>query len=356
MASRPKALRRQSGAPTISHVADLAGVSVMTVSRVINQDPVVKPETLERVRGAIKTLNYVPNSAARSLAAADATRLAFFYSNPSSSYLSEFLVGILDELGQSNVQMIIEKSEMIADHIEPLNRLIAARADGVILPPPLSDQGPVIDRIRQAGLNVVAVGVKNPDISSVTIDDFSAAFEMTSRLIGFSHKRIGFITGDMNHAASHERLRGYQAALSQHGLERDDQLIKTGHYTFASGIEAARALIQLDQRPTAIFASNDEMAAASIAVAHQGGLDVPKDISICGFDDTLLATTIWPSITTIHQPIADMSKAAVGLLLRDIRARRSHQSIEPEHKVLPHSLVARESDGPPPKTRKPLRT
>lgn len=356
MKATRKSLRRPSGAPTISHVAKLAGVSAMTVSRVINQDPVVRSDTLQKVRDAITALNYVPNSAARSLAAADLTRLAFFYANPSASYLSEFLIGILDEIGLSNIQLLIEKSEVDAEHLSALDRLINSKIDGVILPPPLCDMKSVIDRILEAGLAVVVVGVKNVEVSSVSIDDYQAALDQTRHLIGLGHDRIGFVTGNMNHFASHERLRGYQDALAEAALPQEPAMVADGLFTYASGIEAARQLIEAPHRPTAIFASNDEMAAACIAVAHQNGLDVPEDLTVCGFDDTLLATTIWPSVTTIHQPISAMSRAAVAILIREIRARRSGQIVTPVHEVLDYTMIRRESDAPPPDRVRPFDT
>jgi LacI family transcriptional regulator len=349
LANKPRTLRRQSGSPTITDVAHRAGVSAMTVSRVINADPVVRPTTVERVRQAIVELNYVPNPAARSLASAEMMKVAFFYSNPSSSYLSEFLLGILEQIELSGIQLVLEKTEAEAGHVESsLRRLIASRVDGIVLPPPLCDDKAIIERVQKSGISVVAVGIKDSDVSSAYIDDFRAAFDITQHLIELGHERLAFIAGNPNHVASFDRLRGYRTALEQAHLRFDENLVAPGLYTYASGIVAARQLLGRKERPTAIFASNDEMAAAVVAVSHEMGLDVPKDVSVCGFDDTILATTIWPNLTTIRQPIAQMARTAVDILAQEIRTKRSGKPLEPVHQVFECRLIARESAAPPP--------
>lgn len=335
--------------PTIADVSKRAGVSSMTVSRVINGDAVVREETRNKVIEAIKALNYIPNAAARSLAAADHIKIALFYSNPSASYLSEFLVGILEGVDRSNTQLVLEKSEGDQHYARSIDRIIQARIDGTVLPPPICDDQAVIDRLVQAGITVVTVGAPNENVSSVNIDDTQAALDMTDHIIALGHRRIGFILGNPNHVASQARFEGYRASLGKAGIEVEPALIKEGDYSYASGIECARALMKLTPRPTAIFASNDEMAAATVAVAHQMGLDVPADITVCGFDDTLLSTTIWPTLTTIHQPIVDMSREAVDLLTREIRAKRSNVVAKIENTVLDYKLIRRESASKPPK-------
>jgi len=341
--------RRQNGVPTIADVSKRAGVSSMTVSRVINGDAVVREETREKVMAAIKALNYIPNAAARSLAAADHIKIALFYSNPSASYLSEFLVGILEGVDRSNTQLVLEKSEGGEHYARSIERIIQARIDGTVLPPPICDDQAVIDRLVQAGITVVTVGAPNTKVSSVNIDDRQAAEDMTDHIIALGHRHIGFILGNPNHIASRARFEGYLASLTKAGIAFDASLMAKGDYSYTSGIESARALMNLSPRPTAIFASNDEMAAAVVAVAHQMGLDVPTDITVCGFDDTLLSTTIWPTLTTIHQPIVDMSREAVDLLTREIRAKRAGVTSKPEQTVLNYRLIVRESDSAPPK-------
>jgi LacI family transcriptional regulator len=345
--------RRGSSAPTIADVAKRAGVSPMTVSRVINGEQTVRPLTRAAVEEAIRLLNYAPNSAARSLAGGGQVRIGLLYSNPSAAYLSEFLVGVLDQAARGDVQLVIEKCEPGQDEQRAARHLIDGGVDGVLLPPPLSDSGEVITMLGEAEVPVVLVASGRPPerVSSVGIDDFEAARAMTRHLLEMGHDRIGFIIGNPNQHASARRLEGYRAALEERGIAADEQLIAQGLFTYRSGLDAAEHLLARDPRPTAIFASNDDMAAATIAVAHRRGIDVPGDLSICGFDDTPFATTIWPELTTIHQPIADMSRAALDQLVVEARDRRAGKPAPHRRLNLDFALVRRHSDAPPRRRR-----
>jgi LacI family transcriptional regulator len=342
--------RRQRNLPTISDVAERAGVSPMTVSRVINGNGSVREETRERVEEAIAALNYAPNAAARSLAGGEEIRVGLLHSNPSFAYLSEFLVGSLDQASKSNVQLVVEKCDEEGDVKRAVEHLVNGRVDGFVLPPPLSDSPDVLAAVKNAELPIVAVATgRAPEWAlAVSIDDRHAAFDMTRHLIGLGHKRIGFIMGNPNQTASAERLAGYREALAANGLAATDELVAPGLFTYRSGLEAAGVLLDLAEPPTAIFASNDDMAAAAVAVAHRRGLDVPRDLTVCGFDDTALATTIWPELTTIRQPVTEMSRMAVDLLVRAIRhhARRTADIKEP-HVTADYTFVQRQSDAPP---------
>ncbi len=336
--------RRQRGMTTIYDVAKAAGVSSMTVSRVINGEKNVREATRDKVNEAIAALSYKPNPAARSLASADAVRVGLLYSNPSAAYLSEFLVGGLDQCAASNIQLVVEKCEPGRDEADVARHLLATGVDGIILPPPLCDAAVVLDVVIAAGVPAVAVasGAPRAEIAAVSIDDFEAARVMTAHLIAAGHRRIGFIIGHPNQTASARRLEGHRAALTEAGIEHDPGLIVQGYFTYRSGLDAAELLIA-GPRPTAIFASNDDMAAASVAVAHRHRLDVPRDLAVVGFDDTALATTIWPELTTIRQPIADMSRAAVDLLAEEIRSRRSGEAPRHRQIVLDFALIERGS-------------
>jgi len=347
MTNRPS--RRQRNAPTISDVAAAAGVSPMTVSRVINGEANVRDRTRELVNEVIRKLNYSPSAAARSLAGGEEMRIGLLYSNPSSAYLSEFLVGSLDQASRSNVQLIVEKCDEDALEQSVIDHLVQGRVDGIVLPPPLCDATAVLAAVAEHDIPAVAVATGRPvdTMAAVSIDDRRAAFEMTQHLIGLGHHRIGFIIGNPNQTASAERLAGYRAALAENGLEEEAGLIVQGLFTYRSGLDAAERLLTLADRPTAIFASNDDMAAAAVAVAHRRGLDVPRDLTVCGFDDTALATTVWPELTTIRQPIVEMSRTAVELLVREIKDRKNGKSGPPQHLVLDFDLVRRQSDAPP---------
>ena len=340
---------RQTGAPTISDVAELAGVSLMTVSRVINAESNVRESTREAVHAAIAKLNYAPNRAARRLAGAAQLRIGLLYSNPSEAYLSAFLLGSLDQASRADIQLVVQNAELGGQEREVAQRLVDSGVDGIILPPPLCDSEPVLDLLIEARVPtvVVATGRRPAEVAAVSIDDRSAAREMTTHLLDLGHHRIGFISGNPNLTASSERLAGYQDALRARGIEPEETLVADGLFTDRSGLDAAEVLLDLALPPSAIFASNDDMAAATVAVAHRRGLDVPGDLTVAGFDDSALATTIWPELTTIHQPIADMSRAAVDLLAGMLQGKRSGAPVAPTQVVLDYTLIRRQSDAAP---------
>jgi LacI family transcriptional regulator len=320
----------------------------MTVSRVINGETNVRPATRELVNAAISALNYAPNPAARSLAGAGPARIGLLYSNPSAGFLSEFLVGSLDQASRSDVQIIVEKCELGDHEVEVAQHLIDGGIDGIILPPPLCEAPALLALLAAARVPTVSVATSLPTESmlAIRIDDAQAAATMTRHIMDLGHRRIGFITGNPNLSASARRLEGYREALSAAGLPIDPQLIAEGLFSYRSGLDAAEQLLDLAVPPTAIFSSNDDMAAATVAVAHRRGLDVPGDLTVCGFDDTTLSTAIWPELTTIHQPIADMARAAVELLVGTIRRQRGSDGIVSQ-RVLDFTLIRRQSDAAP---------
>ncbi len=326
----------------------------MTVSRVINGEANVRPATREAVNTAIAALSYSPNPAARSLAGAAPVRIGLLYSNPSAAYLSEFLVGSLDQASRSDVQLVIEKCELGDHEIEVAKHLIDSGIDGLILPSPLCDSPKLIKTIADEGVPAILVGSGRPaqELNAVSIDEFAAAYAMTRHIVSLGHRRIGFVIGNPEQTASDERLRGYYVALAKADIPVDEALVAQGLFTYRSGLDAAEKLLDVVDPPTAIFASNDDMAAAVVAVAHRRDLDVPGDLTVCGFDDTTLATAIWPELTTIHQPIADMSRAAVEMLVSTIRRPRAGD--DKQHVVLDFTLVRRQSDAAP-RRRPPTR-
>ena len=344
-----RAGRRQSGQPTISDVARLAHCSLMTVSRVINGEGSVREQTRAAVLAAITELNYSPNNAARSLARADQIRIALLYANPSPSYLSEFLMGCLDQAGRSDVHLVIERCDHGVDEEAVVRRLAANGVDGFLLVSPLCDERPLLDLLRRLRVRAALVGPGRAEAhhSAVMIDDYQAAFDMTSHILGLGHRRIGFIVGDPLQEATGQRLAGYQDAMASNGLEPRPELIVGGLFTYRSGFEAASTLLDQEERPTAIFASNDDMAAAAVAAAHRRRLDVPADLTICGFDDTAIASAIWPELTTVRQPIRAMSQKALEFLANDLRAAGAGKAHAASHLTLAYELVRRGSDGPP---------
>ncbi|MCA0394874.1 MAG: LacI family DNA-binding transcriptional regulator [Proteobacteria bacterium] len=346
-----KSVRRKGNAVTIDEVAALAEVSPMTVSRVVNGQGKVRDATRERVMQAVRELGYTPNLAASALAAAQDTRIALIYTNPSSAYLRELLVGALRGATRTAAQLVIDTWDNLnAEGQRQAARTLAKSVAGAILPPPLCESKAVINELVNANVPVVAIasGRFSHDISCVRIDDFRASKEITAHVIAHGHSRIGYIKGHPNQTASARRFEGYQAALAESGIPFDAALVQQGYFTYRSGLEATEKLLSLRKPPTAIFASNDDMAAAAVSVAHRRHLDVPGDLSIVGFDDTSAATTIWPELTTIHQPVASMADSAVDILLRGIRRRDRSTRVVVDH-VVAHELVKRDSVAPPAK-------
>ncbi len=353
-----RAVRRKGPAVTIDAVALRAGVSPMTVSRVVNGQGKVRESTRENVMRAVRDLGYTPNLAASSLAAARHTRIALIYTNPSSAYLRELLVGALSGAARTAAQLVIDTwDDLDAEQQRSAARVLAKSVAGVILPPPLCESKAIIKEFVGAGVAVVSIasGRYSADISCVRIDDFRASREITAHLIAQGHTRIGYIKGHPNQTASMHRHDGFLAALADAGIAHDPGLVEQGYFTYRSGLEASERMLARPNPPTAIFASNDDMAAAVISVAHRKGLDVPRDLSVVGFDDTFAATTVWPELTTIHQPVSDMADSAVDILLRTIRRKdRATRVVLVDH-VAPHRLVVRDSVAPPRRRRRAAR-
>ncbi len=303
----------------------------------------------ERVEASIKALGYRPNLAGRSLRTAGLARIGVLYSNPSAAYLNQFMLGMLEQSSLEGCQVLVEKSDDSDSQRAATERLLAAGADGLILPPPLCDARQTIAELDARGIPLVAVatGAPMPGVSSVRIDDYQAACALTRHLLDLGHRDIGFVSGDPGHTPSALRSRAFFDTMAGAGLTVAPERVAEGLFTYRSGLLAATALLQVAPRPSAILCSNDDMAAAALAIAHGLRLRVPEDLSIAGFDDTPVATTIWPELTTIHQPVAAMGRAAVTLLLGEIRQRRDGLPSRGTHQVLDYTLVTRGSTAAP---------
>lgn len=334
------------GGATVHDVARVAGVSAMTVSRVINGRASVSAATRGKVEAAIAALRYQPNLAARA-ARTGTLRIGLLYSNPSAAYLSEFLVGAMEQCSRQGGQLLLERCGDLASQRAAIKKLVAAGVDGVLVPPPLCDSPQVQAQLNRIGMPSIAVatGQPSPAISAVRIDDYQGALAMTRHLLGLGHRDIGFIQGDPAHTPALLRQQAFLDAMQEAGLRVAPHRLAQGLFTYRSGLDAAHRLLAAPVRPSAIFASNDDMAAATLAVAHGMGLQVPQQLSVCGFDDTPVATTVWPELTTIHQPIADMARAAVTLVLDEIRQRRAGDVAPATHRLLEFTLMVRGSSG-----------
>src|SRR3954454_10416982 len=303
--------RRGRGAMTIEDVARAAGVSAMTVSRVINQGRNVRESTRVAVLEAIEKLKYLPNSAARSLAAGEAAHIGLLYANPSAGYLAQFLIGALHAARNAGAHLVIEscESEDADEQAEVIRRFANSDVEGVILPPPLSESQPILVELEAMQLPVVTVAMGAPREASLKgpLDDPAAAKENARHPLGLGHRDIGFIKGHPNHIATHDRFRGFCDALTEAGLDCDAAPVEQGYFSYRSGLTAGERLLSRPDLPTAIFASNDDMAAATVSVAHRRGLERARAPCLDGFDDTSLATSVWPELTTAKQPIAAMA-------------------------------------------------
>lgn len=314
------ARRRGSTGVTIQAVAERAGTSTMTVSNFLNGTGKMGDATRERVREAVEALGYKPNAAARALASSGAARIGLVYANPQNAFLSAMLVGTLHAAATRGAQLMVQHGGKSADYetlAEALRALVRSGANALLLPPPYSEV--VVGRPILAELGVpvavVAAGRPMPGMVTVRVDDRAAAEAMTNLLIEQGHRRIGFIGGPESHGSTAGRRQGYRDALRTHGLAEEAELMVDGDFTFESALDAGEQLLELPNPPSAIFAANDDMAAAVISLAHRRGLRIPEKLAIAGFDDTPIAVKSWPPLTTIRQPIADMAERATLALV-----------------------------------------
>ncbi|MDP2634834.1 MULTISPECIES: LacI family DNA-binding transcriptional regulator [unclassified Pseudoalteromonas] len=328
---------------TINSVASYAGVSKKTVSRVLNNEPNVSDATREKVLKVFKELDYTPNPIARGLAQNRSFIIGCIYDNPSKSYITRVQTGALAACQENNYNLLIHPCDMRGDalisNIEQL--LQSSRLDGLVLTPPFSDFKELVDFLKTKKIPYarVASAVLDDESISVRSNDEQGAFEITEHLISLGHKSIAFIKGHPDHSATEQRFKGYLRALDTHGVEFNEGLVEEGNFSYHSGVDSARSILDLTPRPTAVFASNDYMAAAVLKLATQRQLKVPDDISIAGFDNAPIARHIWPGLTTIAQPVEDMTKQAVTKLIESI----AQPEEKPYQVTLEARLITRES-------------
>ncbi|MFJ1470517.1 LacI family DNA-binding transcriptional regulator [Massilia orientalis] len=323
----------RGGIPTLADVARFAGVSVMSVWRTMNGESAVSERTRRKVVAAIEALHYAPNDQARILAGSRTVRICIVH-NQDSRFLSEFLLNLLDQSVVNNVNLVVTKD---------------IRVDGMIFLPSPYTEDMVTSAFRELDIPSVVVGSALTDehVSAFYGDDREAAYKMTSHLIRLGHHRIGFISGPRDNIVGIRRLEGYRRAISENGADVSDHLVVSGDFTYRSGLDAAQRLLDLSERPTAIFASSDNMAAAAVALAFRRGLNVPSDLTVTGFGNTTIATSNWPELTTLAYPIADMAGLAIHALLRHVRAVREGRAPGVERSSMSLDIVRRQSDAAP---------
>lgn len=330
---------------TLQTVAQEAGVSLKSVSRVLNGEPCVSEKMRTKVQDTIAELGFKPNMAARQLRGQRSYSLSVIYEPPASEFLTGILEGLLPVCRETSYKLILEPLGATESRDHVLYMIQSRAADGFILLPPLSEDISLIKSIMEAKCAVILVESSlkiediNPSISKVGIDDFAAGYELGNHFIQCGHRRIGYIGLREQHITANRRGEGLQAAMSNAGINIDNFLAEDGLSTFKSGFQAADKLLSLENPPTAIFAGNDYMAAGAIACATKRDLKIPEDISIAGFDGAGLSEMFAPPFTTIKQPLKDYGHWAAKRLLRAI-ALPEEPGIET---VLPHKLIARNS-------------
>ena len=339
---------------TIDDVAELAGVSIKTVSRVVNREPNVRRTTRDKVNEAIRKLHYRPSLSARSLAG-NRSRLIMLvyddpsaYSVPSGGFVIRMQEGALRACRAANFELLIHpcdyRNKNVGDELQSV--IGRTRPDGVVLAAPLSNMPEIVSAVSETNtpLARLAPGRTSKEDFSVSTDDRRICADMTKHLVSLGHERIAFIAGHKKHKAVADRLRGYKDGLKESDLDFNEELVVAGNNSMASGEAAARQLLALPERPTAIFAANDDMAAGVMRVAYRQGISVPEELSVAGFDDNSLAQQIYPALTTVRQPLAKMAEQAARALIGD----GGKAELEPGSETVPSTLQIRESTGPAP--------
>ena len=338
---------------TIDDVADLAGVSIKTVSRVVNGERNVRQSTREKVERAITQLSYRPNFSARNLARQRSHLVVLVYDDPgryeapSAGYVVRLQNGALRACAQRYELLIHPCLYRAANVRRELHDLVGrVRPAGIVLAAPLSNMEHVVDAIAETRTPLVCLspGTETPDQPAIATNDREICAEMTRYLASLGHRRIAFVSGHPDHKAVCNRLPGYVDGLRQSGLRHSPRLVVAGDNSVKSGEAAAETLLALAEPPTAIFAANDDMAAGVLRVALQKGLRVPDDLSVAGFDDSALASHVFPSLTTIRQPLARMAERAVQAIIGAAEAPAPGTGTV----IVPSTLVVRDSTGPAP--------
>jgi LacI family transcriptional regulator len=348
-------MARRRQAVTIKHVAADAGVSLQTVSRVINKEPNVRPEMAGRVQASIAKLGYVPSIAAQRMGGSrsylivalnDRDRtIADWRQRQGTDWVDQMLLGGMLTCAEHGYRMLVELVDTHSDHIErELAAMIAAlQPDGVILTPPHSENPLITGLLDAAGISFARIGsLKDGSGFALTMDDERAARLATEHLLGLGHRRVGFVAGPAEYELSGWRVDGWRGAMAAAGLATDG-LLAEGDFGYASGRDAASRLLAAPYPPTAIIASNDQMALATLEVARDRGLDVPFDLSLVSFDDTPIARFAHPPLTAVVQPIAQVTARAVELII----AARAGQAPPDGPEVVRADLVVRGSTAPP---------
>ncbi|MGH8031847.1 MAG: LacI family DNA-binding transcriptional regulator [Luteimonas sp.] len=343
----PAPVRASTKAATINDVARLAGVSKKTVSRIINHSPLVRPDTRAKVERLMREVSYVPNPMARGLAFRRSFLIGMVYDNPTAQFIVNMQYGALDAIRDSAFELVVHPCDSSTPgYIEGVRRFVQQqKLHGVMLVPRVSEDQALADMLTEIGCRytrIAAVVLDEPARMVVTHDRDGAA-EAADYLQTLGHRDIALIAGPSGYRSALERTSGFLEALAKRGIDLPQSRIIEAGFTFESGVAAAETLLAGKQRPTAIFCSNDEMAAGVYRVALRGGISIPRQLSVIGYDDSPLASRLWPPLTSVRRGTRDTGRIAAAMLLQDSPEAASLLSM---HSVHPH-LIVRDSCQPP---------
>lgn len=336
-------------------VANHAGVSIKTVSRVLNNEPHVQDKLRKKVYASVETLGYIPSASARSLRSNRTYTFHLISPVIIGNFINTVQAGAISASQKHGYNLLVTLLDVeILTDPDALEKWCAEliekkKPDGVILVPPNSDN-PLLNKIfNEAGIPISRIGpnkIKDLNNVNIIIDDRASAKEATQNLITLGHSRIGFIRGDEDQGATQERFNGYSDALADAGIPIDLTLVKPGNFKFESGMNGGLELLSMKNRPTAIFAANDDMAAGVIVAAYRSGIKVPDELSVIGFDDNELAERIWPTLSTVRQPLEGFGKSAVEHLVnRAGNATKTRPDQESLTEILGYDVILRSSTG-----------
>lgn len=323
---------------TLAMVAESAGVSPSTVSRILTGNAKVSDDKRKAVEDAIARLNYQPNVLARGLAQGRTLSIGVLTQDINSPFYGQALRGIEDELaGTGIVPLFVSGHWDVEDEAERMTHLLGRRVDGIIvLTGRLTDEQ-IRDYAKRVPIVVTGRQMKGGNIASLRVDDFKGAWRATQHLVELGHRRIVHITGPQDHADSVERLKGYRKALEDGGIAFDPKLVVAADFSETGGVDAMNQLLDAKLAFTAVFAANDQSAYGARLALYQRGVRVPEDVSLIGFDDLPGSRYVIPPLSTIHQPVYELGQAAARTLLKLIEGSKTRVAIpEPQ-------LVARES-------------
>lgn len=328
---------------TIKEVAQAAGVSTATVSRVLNKVGPVDNETRRRVEEAAKELSYVPNALGRSLSTRRTEALGMLLPDLYGEFFSDVIRGADETAQQNRYHLLVSSAHNNREKIATTLQMLRGRVDGLVIMSPHIDAQTLNANVPK-NLPTVLLNCRIKDVAfnSINIDNFDGARRMVQHLVEHGHRRIAIIKGTEKNLDAEERLAGYVQAIGDAGIDPSESIVMEGNFMDSSGYEAAQKILALSPRPTAIFASNDSMAIGALSALREVGVSVPHEMALAGFDDIPIARYLTPALTSVHVPISDLGAMAIQRLLQVMRAKNDHQ---PEHSLLPTTLAIRESCG-----------